>query len=173
MYFGFESTGSCTYDTYHTKYNTIQYNTIPCTSCNSQQRRQRTFSYSRRVETGSRLILETIMPTLIVTTRLPVGPPTAINNDTSVLISNGLRLAIESLTNLVQENFQCSMCLHNCTDARVIPECLHRFCGNCIEEGIGKCGNECPSFGTRITSKCDLRLDAQSDNIVSAHTSSS
>ena len=105
------------------------------------------------------------MPTLIVT-RLPVIA-TAINDD-SVLI-NGLSVAIESLNNLVQENFQCSICLHNCTDARVVPECLHRFCGNCIEEGIGKCGNECPSFGTRITSECDLRLDTQFDNIVSKH----
>ena len=103
------------------------------------------------------------MPTLI-DTRLPVTP-TVISNGSSVI--NGLSSAIESLNTLVTENFHCSICFDNCTDARVVPECLHRFCGNCIEEGLVKCGNECSSFGSHVTGKEDLRVDAQFDNIVS------
>jgi len=99
------------------------------------------------------------MPTLIVT-RLPVVP-TAINE-------NGLSSALGSLITLEAENFHCSICLDHCTGARVVlPECLHRFCGNCIEEGLMKCGNECSSFRSHVTSKEDLRVDAQFDNIVS------
>ena len=78
-----------------------------------------------------------------------------------------LHQAIELLKAIV-EDLQCPVCLDNCTDTRISPECLHRFCGDCIKEIPRKCNNECPTCRVHIPTKRTLRKDDQFDNIVSA-----
>jgi len=70
-----------------------------------------------------------------------------------------LKLALSTLTSLVDNNFECSICLDTFSDPHVIPECLHRFCGACVKESIRKCGAECPTCRARITTKRGLRKD--------------
>ena len=66
-------------------------------------------------------------------------------SSTSHSAHNGLRSAVESLKSLVNEEFMCPICLEPCTDTRTNPECLHRFCGDCINESLMRCNNECPT----------------------------
>jgi len=71
------------------------------------------------------------------------------------------------LVNTIVEDFECSICLEHLTNTHISPECLHRFCGDCIKESLRKCNNECPSCRVRIPTKRTLRKDTQFDNIVS------
>jgi len=78
-----------------------------------------------------------------------------------------LHQAIELLKAIV-EDLQCPVCLEHLTDAHISPECLHRFCGDCIKESLRKCNNECPTCRVHIPTKRTLRKDDQFDHIVSA-----
>ena len=71
------------------------------------------------------------------------------------------------LLNTIVEDFECSICLKHLTHAHISPECLHRFCGDCIKESLRKCNNECPTCRVHIPTKRTLRKDKQFDNIVS------
>jgi len=64
--------------------------------------------------------------------------------------------AIDILKVIVDDWCQCPACLEHLTDTHVHPECLHRVCGNCTEESLRKCNNECP------TGSCKLKLPQQS-----------
>jgi len=92
-----------------------------------------------------------------------------MNDNRSITQSaqNGLRSAVESLKTLVNEEFMCPICLETCTDTRTNPECLHRFCGDCINESLHKCNTECPSCRVHIPTKRALREDKKFDHIVS------
>jgi len=92
------------------------------------------------------------------------------NNDnisTAQSAQNGLSSALESLKTLVNDECMCPICLDALTDTRTNPECLHRFCGDCINESLRRCNNECPSCRVHIPTKRTLRKDPQFDNIVS------
>ena len=78
-----------------------------------------------------------------------------------------LKLALSKLTSLVDNNFECCICLDTFSDPHVIPECLHRFCGACVKESIRKCGAECPMCRARITTKRGLRKDNYLQDMVS------
>ena len=93
----------------------------------------------------------------------------AINDNISSAQSaqNGLRSAVESLKTLVKEECMCPICLDALTDTRTNPECLHRFCGDCINESLRRFNHECPSCRVRILTMRTLRKDTQFDNIVS------
>jgi len=85
-------------------------------------------------------------------------------NNTS---NDHLKLALSTLTSLVDNDFECSICLDTFSDPHVIPECLHRFCGACVKESIRKCGAECPTCRARITTKRGLRKDNYMQDMVS------
>ena len=65
---------------------------------------------------------------------------THCSNMTAPIKHDHLALALSVLTSLVDNNFECSICLDTFTDPHVIPECLHRFCSACVKESIRKCG---------------------------------
>jgi len=72
----------------------------------------------------------------------------------------------------VVDDCQCPVCLEHLTDTHVHPECLHRLCGNCIEESLRNCNNECPTVSCKmkLSEQRTLRKDKQFDHIVSAPT---
>jgi len=83
-------------------------------------------------------------------------------------VLNGLSSAIAPINALATEKFQCNVCQMNCTNARyVVPECLHSYCGDCIEECLRMFGNECPAcLVNGTTSKRDgVREDKKIDNV--------
>jgi len=51
-----------------------------------------------------------------------------------------LTLALSNLKSLVDNSFECVICLDAYSDPYVIPECLHQFCGACVKESIRKYG---------------------------------
>ena len=75
----------------------------------------------------------------------------------------------------IVDDCQCSVCLEHLTDTHVHPECLHRLYGNCIEESLRNCNNECPTVSCKMKlpqQRTLLRKDKQFDHIVrSAHIS--
>jgi hypothetical protein len=85
-----------------------------------------------------------------------------ISFDCSLLLS-----AITPLQSIVRDEFKCPVCMDACQDPYVVPECLHRFCGECIGQSIKKCGTRCPECRTHIIVKRHLRPDNQSKKIVS------
>jgi hypothetical protein len=85
-----------------------------------------------------------------------------ISLDRSLLLS-----AITPLQSIVRDEFKCPVCLNACQDPYVVPECLHRFCGDCIGQSIRKCGTRCPECRTPIIAKRHLRPDTQFAKIVS------
>jgi len=62
---------------------------------------------------------------------------------------------------------ECPICLSVTEDAHIIPECGHRFCGDCIKESFRKCKNECPSCRAHVSTRRALRADEIFDNLVS------
>ena len=82
---------------------------------------------------------------------------------TSVMQSS----ALSTLNSLVDNHFECSICLDTFSDPNVIPECLHHFCDACIKGSIQQCSKECPNCRARITSRRDLRKNHLVGNIVS------
>jgi len=84
---------------------------------------------------------------------------------------DSVQKAIDILKAIV-DDCQCPVCLEHLTDTHVHPECLHRLCGNCIEESLRNCNKECPTRSCRIKlpQQSALRKDKQFDHIVSAHT---
>ena len=88
-------------------------------------------------------------------------------NTTSTSTSDHINSALSKLTSLVDNNFECSICLDTFSDPHVTPECLHRFCGGCVKESIRKCGAECPKCRARITTKRGLRKDKELQDMVS------
>jgi len=77
------------------------------------------------------------MPTLAVKGPAP---------ESTIYIGNdalkGIIIAIGLLSGLVNNAFECSICLDTYTDAHVVPVCQHHFCGVCIKDGLRKCNNE-------------------------------
>jgi len=88
--------------------------------------------------------------------------------------SSSAQQAIELLKALVRDGFECPVYLYNCTDTHINPECLHRFCGDCInKKSHRKCNRECPASASctraHIPTKRTLRKDSKFVNIVSDH----
>ena len=73
---------------------------------------------------------------------------------------------LEQLQSIVT-HLQCPVCLSIMDDAHIIPDCGHRFCGNCIKSSLRLCKNECPSCRTPVATKRRLRCDDIFDNLVS------
>lgn len=61
---------------------------------------------------------------------------------------------------------ECPICLDYMEDTHISPDCLHRFCGNCIKTSLRKCNHECPSCRVHISTKRSLRADREFDEIV-------
>jgi len=77
--------------------------------------------------------------------------------------------ALQSLESLKAYYFTCAICLETLSDTHVTPDCLHRFCGDCIKESLRKCNNQCPTCTCRaaIPTQRSLRPDKLYGNLVS------
>ncbi len=74
---------------------------------------------------------------------------------------------LKSLKKLLQEEFECSICLGLCEETLMSPDCGHRFCKKCIKESLTKCNHECPTCRVHIPTYRSCHPDAQFDRIVS------
>lgn len=69
----------------------------------------------------------------------------------------------------VLQQFRCVICLGCITNARLVVECLHRFCEDCIEKAMRLGGNNvCPICRVVIPSRRSLVPDPNMDAMVEA-----
>ena len=83
--------------------------------------------------------------------RAPVTDPTAVR-------TLPVRVLNTDLT--------CPICLGIIRNTEVVMECLHRFCGECIQKCLRVGKNECPSCRIHIPSKRSLRRDTNFDELI-------
>jgi Uncharacterized conserved protein, contains RING Zn-finger len=72
------------------------------------------------------------------------------------------RQSIDSLNTL----FHCPVCLGYLKKTFIVMECLHRFCGECIQKCLRLGKKECPSCRVHIPSRRSLRPDLNYDEIM-------
>ena len=73
-----------------------------------------------------------------------------------------LQLKMKSLDTL----FQCPICLGYMKKTFIVMECLHRFCGECIQKCLRIGKKECPSCRVHIPSRRNLRPDSNFDALM-------
>ena len=69
--------------------------------------------------------------------------------------------------NVLSSEFHCAICLGYIKNARIVKECLHRFCDECIDRCI-RIGpkKECPTCRVHIPSKRSVRPDPAFDQLL-------
>jgi len=72
------------------------------------------------------------------------------------------RQPLNSLNHL----FQCPVCLGYMKKTFIVMECLHRFCGGCIQKCLRVGKKECPSCRVHIPSRRSLRPDSNYDALI-------
>jgi len=68
----------------------------------------------------------------------------------------------------LNSEFHCPICLEYMKKTQIVMECLHRFCGNCIEKCLRLGKKECPSCRIHIPSRRSLRPDTNFDNLLAS-----
>ncbi len=63
---------------------------------------------------------------------------------------------------------RCPICLSYMKKTYIVMECLHRFCGDCIQKCLRIGNKECPSCRVHIPSRRSLRPDRTYDMIMEA-----
>ena len=68
----------------------------------------------------------------------------------------------------LRQEFRCVICLDYIQSARIVRECLHRFCEQCIEKALTQVGrrNECPICRVFIPSRRSLAPDPNFDLLI-------
>lgn len=67
---------------------------------------------------------------------------------------------------VLSPEFHCSVCLSYIKNTRIVKECLHRFCNDCIEKCLRIGKRECPQCRIHIPSRRSLRADTKFDNLI-------
>ncbi|KAL3790862.1 hypothetical protein HJC23_004492 [Cyclotella cryptica] len=67
---------------------------------------------------------------------------------------------------VLSPEFHCSVCLSYIKNTRIVKECLHRFCNDCIEKCLRIGKRECPQCRIHIPSRRSLRPDVNFDNLI-------
>mmetsp|Transcript_25268 Transcript_25268/g.60747 ORF Transcript_25268/g.60747 Transcript_25268/m.60747 type:complete len:308 (+) Transcript_25268:42-965(+) len=62
--------------------------------------------------------------------------------------------------------FHCPVCLGYIKNTRIVKECLHRFCNECIEKCLRIGKKECPQCRIHIPSRRSLRPDTNFDKLI-------
>ena len=67
----------------------------------------------------------------------------------------GLLLKLKAiLKEIVTDNdVLCTICLEKLQTPCILPNCLHRFCKDCLHRSVLKCSSNCPACRKRITNR--------------------
>lgn len=77
------------------------------------------------------------------------------------VITGRIQRPVKSFSNL-----KCVICLGFIKNARVVMECMHRFCEECIEKSLRMGRNECPICRTFVPSRRSLNPDPAFDHLI-------
>ena len=61
----------------------------------------------------------------------------------------------------IQNELKCAVCLSIMDQPTVIPDCMHRFCFDCIDKSLRLGKKECPQCRTKCVSKRSFRPDTR------------
>ncbi|XP_019193134.1 PREDICTED: putative E3 ubiquitin-protein ligase RING1a [Ipomoea nil] len=86
-----------------------------------------------------------------------------MGTDSAVILDD----LMESRTE-IRDWLECPICLGIIKKTRTVVECMHRFCGDCIEHVMEKGMNDCPICRCHIPSRASLKDDANFDGLVGA-----
>jgi len=67
---------------------------------------------------------------------------------------------------VLSAEFHCPVCLCYMKKTSIVMECLHRFCGECIQKCLRLGKKECPSCRIHIPSRRSLRPDPNFDHLI-------
>ncbi|XP_038688663.1 putative E3 ubiquitin-protein ligase RING1b [Tripterygium wilfordii] len=82
------------------------------------------------------------------------------------LIKRSAYLYIEIKYADIREDVLCPICLGIIRKTKTMMECMHRFCGECIEKAMRLGNNECPSCRRHCPSRRAFREDPNFDALV-------
>ncbi|XP_017417843.1 putative E3 ubiquitin-protein ligase RING1b [Vigna angularis] len=66
----------------------------------------------------------------------------------------------------LRKDVECPICLGIIRNTRMVMECMHRFCKECIEKSFRLGNNECPACRTHCSSRRSLREDIVFDEVI-------
>ena len=69
-------------------------------------------------------------------------------------------------TKVLDSELRCPICLMYLKNTHIVMECLHRFCGDCIQKSIRIGKKECPSCRLHLPSRRSLRPDPNFDALL-------
>lgn len=76
-------------------------------------------------------------------------------------------LLIYHTSQVLSPEFHCPVCLSYIKQTRIVKECLHRFCNECIQKCLRVSPKkECPQCRVHIPSRRSLRPDPNFDNLI-------
>ena len=84
--------------------------------------------------------------------------PRSVITDTNARI----RMPLKALN----AEFQCPICLGYMKKCAIVMECLHRFCGECVQKCLRLGKKECPTCRIHIPSRRSLRPDPNFDKLI-------
>jgi len=84
--------------------------------------------------------------------------PRQVNNDPNARVRIPLKV--------LGPEFHCPVCLGYMKKTSIVMECLHRFCGECIQKCLRLGKKECPSCRIHIPSRRSLRPDPNFDDLI-------
>ena len=70
---------------------------------------------------------------------------------------------VSVLENVLINEAKCPICMGLIVQAKVVKECSHRFCSNCIEKCLRVVKNECPNCRIAIPSRRSMLRDTTFD----------
>eukprot|EP00566_Odontella_aurita_P026262 CAMPEP_0113546284 /NCGR_PEP_ID=MMETSP0015_2-20120614/11720_1 /TAXON_ID=2838 /ORGANISM="Odontella" /LENGTH=182 /DNA_ID=CAMNT_0000446721 /DNA_START=85 /DNA_END=633 /DNA_ORIENTATION=- /assembly_acc=CAM_ASM_000160 len=84
--------------------------------------------------------------------------PRQVNDDPDARVRMPLKV--------LSAEFHCPVCLGYMKKTSIVMECLHRFCGECIQKCLRLGKKECPSCRIHIPSRRSLRPDPNFDALI-------
>jgi len=94
----------------------------------------------RRTVTANQSPIATLLSSCITSSSMTTLKPRMLRGVPNVVDSSAHK-ALDLLKALVRDEVECPVCLDTCSHTHIDPECLHRFCGDCIKEHLRKCNN--------------------------------
>lgn len=73
---------------------------------------------------------------------------------------------LERPLHMINAELTCPVCLGTMRNTMIVMECLHRFCGECIQKSLRIGRKECPSCRIHVPSRRSLRQDTNFDAII-------
>eukprot|EP00981_Chlorochromonas_danica_P009920 scaffold2913_cov181-Ochromonas_danica.AAC.14 len=82
-----------------------------------------------------------------------------------------LTIPLSAITNIIEEDMKCPICLGTIDTTSSVTTCLHRFCSKCLERSLRvdlgpKGHHDCPACRAKMASRRSSKRDVRFDNLI-------